>query len=104
MGSRFRSIQEKSKVLHLNRVTHIAEQLAKGDNVILLANHQTELDPQAISLLLEKTHPRIAEEMIFVAGHRVVSDPLAILGKVDVLGGDTIQKRLESRRLCIETN
>lgn len=71
-------IQKSSKTLHLNRATQIGEQLAKGDNVILLANHQTELDPQAISLLLEKTHPRIAEEMIFVAGHRVVSDPLAI--------------------------
>lgn len=71
-------IKKNSKVLHLNRVNQVAEQLAKGDNVILLANHQTELDPQAISLLLEKTHPRLAEEMIIVAGHRVVSDPLAI--------------------------
>lgn len=71
-------VQAKSKALYLNRVSHIADQLAQGDNVILLANHQTELDPQAISILLEKTHPRIAEEMIFVAGHRVVSDPLAI--------------------------
>lgn len=67
-----------SKVLHLERVDQIVAQLAKGENVILLANHQTELDPQAISILLEKTHPRLAEEMIFVAGHRVVSDPLAI--------------------------
>ena len=46
-----------SKVLHLDHLNRIETQLAKGDNVILLANHQTELDPQAISLALEKTHP-----------------------------------------------
>ena len=28
--------------------------------------------------MLEKEHPRLAEEMIFVAGHRVISDPLAV--------------------------
>lgn len=71
-------ILKTSKVLHLQNVDKISEQLAKGENVILLANHQTELDPQAISLLLEKTHPKLAEELILVAGHRVVNDPLAV--------------------------
>ncbi|MBI2742574.1 MAG: 1-acyl-sn-glycerol-3-phosphate acyltransferase [Chlamydiales bacterium] len=52
--------------------------LKNNENVIFLANHQTEADPQAISLLLEKSHPLLAEEMIFVAGERVVTDPLAI--------------------------
>lgn len=56
----------------------IQQWLKAGDNVILLANHQSELDPQVISLVLEKTAPRLAESMIFVAGHRVTSDPLAI--------------------------
>lgn len=56
----------------------IAAQLASGDNVILLANHQIEADPQAISILLEKSHPEMARTMIFVAGDRVVTDPLAI--------------------------
>ncbi len=70
-------ILKSSKVLHLQNVDQMARQLSHGENVILLANHQTELDPQAISLLLEKTHPKIAEEMIFVAGHRVINDPLA---------------------------
>ena len=50
----------------------------RGENVILLANHQTEPDPQIISILLEKKNPVLAEEMIFVAGHRVVTDPVAI--------------------------
>jgi glycerol-3-phosphate O-acyltransferase len=69
---------ESSKVAHRERLQDMQAQLAQGHNVILLANHQTEPDPQAISLLLEKTHPRFAEEMIFVAGHRVISDPLAV--------------------------
>jgi glycerol-3-phosphate O-acyltransferase len=71
-------ILEHSKVLHLSIADRITSQLEQGENAILFANHQTELDPQAISLLLENTHPRLAEEMIFVAGHRVISDPMAI--------------------------
>lgn len=56
----------------------IVQKLRQGDNVILLANHQTETDPQVISILLEKTHPEIAEKIIYVAGERVVTDPLAV--------------------------
>lgn len=67
-----------SKVYGLEHVASMEKTLAKGENVILLANHQTEPDPQAISLLMEKTHPRFAEEIIFVAGHRVTTDPLAV--------------------------
>jgi len=55
----------------------IEEALNKKENVILFYNHQTEIDPQIISLFLEKNHPQLASEMIFVAGHRVVQDPLA---------------------------
>lgn len=71
-------IFEKSIVEGINHLKTIEETLTRGENVILLSNHQTEPDPQAISLLLEKTHPKLAEEMIFVAGHRVISDPLAV--------------------------
>ncbi len=60
---------------HLNRVQ---QQLAAGENVIFLANHQTEGDPQAISLLLEDDYPAIGQQMIFVAGERVTTDPLAV--------------------------
>lgn len=67
-----------SKLRGRNHIHAIEAALAKGENVILLANHQTEPDPQAISLLLEKSHPKLAEEMIFVAGNRVTSDPLAV--------------------------
>jgi glycerol-3-phosphate O-acyltransferase len=60
---------------HLDRG---ARQLAEGDNVIFLANHQTEGDPQAISLLLEDTHADLGRRLIFVAGERVTTDPLAV--------------------------
>ncbi len=56
----------------------IEKKLAKGENVIFLANHQIEPDPQAISVLLEKKYPKLAEDTIFVAGDRVITDPLAI--------------------------
>lgn len=68
---------DQSKAFHLEYADQMEKQLKEKDNVILLANHQTELDTQVISLLLEKTHPQLAREMIFVAGHRVTTDPLA---------------------------
>lgn len=69
---------KESKVEGLQHLDNIQKQLSRGDNVILFANHQTEPDPQVIGLLLDKTHPRMAEEMIFVAGNRVTMDPLAV--------------------------
>lgn len=68
----------KSTIAGKEALESIKEALAKQENVILLANHQTEIDPQIISLLLEKDYPELAQEMIFVAGHRVITDPLAI--------------------------
>jgi len=68
----------KSTVSGLEHLDQIEASLAKGDNVILLSNHQTEPDPQAINLLLEKTHPKVAENIIFVAGQRVLNDPMAV--------------------------
>jgi len=59
-------------------IEEIYSHIKRGHNVILLANHQTEADPQAISLLLEDIAPELGEKMIFVAGERVVTDPLAI--------------------------
>lgn len=69
---------DNSKIFHPENLNEIENLLEKGDNVILLANHQTEPDPQAISILIEKNHPKLAKEMIFVAGHRVTSDPLCV--------------------------
>jgi glycerol-3-phosphate O-acyltransferase len=68
----------RSKIFGMESLKSIQDQLDKGENVILFANHQTEPDPQIISLLLETTYPKLGSEIIFVAGHRVISDPLAI--------------------------
>lgn len=69
---------ERSKVYGLDIAAEIEEKLVRGENAILLANHQTEPDPQAITILLSKTHPQLAQNIIYVAGERVVTDPLAI--------------------------
>ncbi|XP_022159428.1 glycerol-3-phosphate acyltransferase, chloroplastic [Momordica charantia] len=65
-----------SFVGNLSLFNDIDEKLQQGHNVVLISNHQTEADPAIISLLLEKTNPYIAENMIYVAGDRVISDPL----------------------------
>ncbi|PIA58718.1 hypothetical protein AQUCO_00500570v1 [Aquilegia coerulea] len=52
------------------------DKLRQGHNVILVSNHQTEADPAVIALLLEKTNPHIAENVTYIAGDRVVADPL----------------------------
>jgi glycerol-3-phosphate O-acyltransferase len=70
--------KSSSTVLGWENVDKIFTQISGGENVVLLANHQTELDPQIISCLLEEKYPSMASEMIFVAGGRVTSDPLAI--------------------------
>lgn len=69
---------DRSQIFGLPSLNKIQEQLKRGENVILLANHQIEPDPQVISLLLEKIDPKLAADMVIFAGHRVVTDPLAI--------------------------
>jgi glycerol-3-phosphate O-acyltransferase len=66
-----------SSLLGLDHLDRIASSLEKGENTIFLANHQVEADPQVISILLENSYPRLGEEMIFVAGERVITDPMA---------------------------
>jgi len=62
----------------LSHLKTIVSQLKQKENVILFANHQIEADPQAISVLLENHEAEFAEKLIFVAGTRVTTDPLAI--------------------------
>lgn len=68
------SSTESSPVL-----TQIRSQLEAGENVVLFANHQSEADPQVMSCLLEKVdmEPE-AEKLVYVAGHKVTTDALAI--------------------------
>lgn len=68
----------RSSLIDRNRVSEMVRQTQKNENIILFGNHQTEPDPQIINLMLENEFSDFAKEMIFVAGHRVTSDPLAI--------------------------
>lgn len=70
--------QEHSSITGITVIKEIDEKLARGENVLFLANHQTEPDPQIISLLVEPYSKRLAEEMVYVAGHRVTTDPMAV--------------------------
>uniref|UniRef100_A0A0D9XMX1 Glycerol-3-phosphate acyltransferase, chloroplastic n=1 Tax=Leersia perrieri TaxID=77586 RepID=A0A0D9XMX1_9ORYZ len=54
----------------------IEQKLRQGHNVVLMSNHQTEADPAIIALLLERSNPWISENIVYVAGDRVVTDPL----------------------------
>ena len=74
----FRPVIDKpaSTLTGRDQLSRIAAQLAAGDNVIFLANHQSEADPQAISVMLEDEFDAIGQDMIFVAGERVITDPL----------------------------
>ncbi len=69
---------EKSVLLGQDNLARIAQQIKQGENCVFYANHQTEPDPQAINLMLEKDYPDIGANMLFVAGHRVISDPIAV--------------------------
>lgn len=67
---------KKSFVGNISLFSEMEQHLLQGHNIILFSNHQTEADPAVIALLLERTNPQIAESMVYVAGDRVVIDPL----------------------------
>lgn len=69
---------DQSTIVGEEKVVEIESHIKRGENIVLLSNHQTEPDPQAISLLLEKSHPNLAQNMIFIAGHKVTTDPLTV--------------------------
>jgi len=69
----------KSLVLGQANLDKAMQQLKDGDNVIFFANHQSEADPQVVSVTFEKAGYQLAaEEMVYVAGHKVTTDPLAV--------------------------
>ncbi len=69
----------KSSLGKEENIIEIQKILIRQENVLLLANHQTESDPQLISLILNKAgHPNLAADIIYIAGERVTTDPLAI--------------------------
>ncbi len=72
-------IDVKHSTIHGKETLHtIMSSLRRGENAIFLANHQSEADPQAMSVLLDEEFPQFAEQLIFVAGERVITDPLAV--------------------------
>ncbi|XP_077234931.1 phospholipid/glycerol acyltransferase family protein [Tasmannia lanceolata] len=66
----------KSFVGNISLFYDLEEKLRQGHNVIFISNHQTEADPAVISLLLETTNPHVAENITYIAGDRVVTDPV----------------------------
>jgi glycerol-3-phosphate O-acyltransferase len=70
---------KNSVVLGQEALDKAMEQLANGENVVFFANHQSEADPQVMSILLDKAgHGEKAAELVYVAGHKVTTDTLAI--------------------------
>jgi len=67
-----------SKAHGLEHARRIWEQTERGDNVILFSNHQTELDCHLVSQLIGDELGPLVEKMIWVAGDRVVTDPVAV--------------------------
>lgn len=70
--------RKSSYLLGEENLQQIEKQLKQKQNVILFANHQTESDPLILSILLEEKFAYIGEKIIYVAGERVIADPLAI--------------------------
>ncbi|PCI78596.1 glycerol-3-phosphate acyltransferase [Candidatus Aerophobetes bacterium] len=69
---------KNSTLTGTDQLKKITSYLENGDNVVFLANHQVEADPQILGLFFKKDFPVIADKLIFVAGSKVTSDLLAI--------------------------
>lgn len=70
---------ERSRVLGQEHLHKAAAQVAAGDNVIFLSNHQSEGDPYAIDALFDWVagcDRQFCEQVIFMAGDRVRDDPV----------------------------
>jgi len=70
--------KENSSLLGKENLKEIEEHLKQNHNVIFLANHQIEADPHMIALALEDEFASLGDQLIFVAGERVITDPLAV--------------------------
>lgn len=81
----------------------IATRTKEGENVILLSNHQIEPDPHILQLLLSAHDPEIIQEAFFVAGERVLVDPLATFFSKGVNLFSVYSKRHISRDLDLES-
>ena len=70
---------KQSIVLGRDNLEKAMSFVAAGENVVFLANHQSEADPQVMSVCLEIAGmAKAAEQIVYVAGHKVTTDALAI--------------------------
>ena len=67
---------DRSILRYPERWTAIQQALDRGENVVLMGNHQSEGDAAFIPLLTEVSHPGLGESITYVAGDRVVTDLL----------------------------
>jgi glycerol-3-phosphate O-acyltransferase len=71
--------KEESKLMGIDNLKKAFAQAEAGENIVFFANHQSEADPQAVTILLERAGlGKEAEKFYYVAGHKVTTDPLAI--------------------------
>jgi glycerol-3-phosphate O-acyltransferase len=71
----------RSLVLGRDNLLRAKGRLDAGENVVFLANHQSEADPQVVSCLFETVSPEMAQlaaDLTYVAGHKVTTDALAV--------------------------
>jgi len=70
---------QNSVVLGLENIEAAFKQVEDGENVVFFANHQSEADPQVLSVLLESVgFMEEGAEVTYIAGHKVTTDALAI--------------------------
>ena len=69
---------KNSKLYGIDNLKKIKEYIDKKENVILLSNHQSEVDPLIIPILAGDKYSSLTSNIISVAGERVILDPLAI--------------------------
>jgi glycerol-3-phosphate O-acyltransferase len=70
---------ENSVVLGQENLAKAVQQIKDGENVVFLANHQSEADPQVFSVLLDTIGLNDeAADVVYVAGHKVTTDALAM--------------------------
>jgi len=71
--------QENSVVLGKENLKTAFKQINDGENVVFLANHQSEADAQVFTNMLEKEgFSDEAAHIRYVAGHKVTTDTLAV--------------------------
>ena len=66
-----------SYVGNIEGFVKIREQLDMGDNVVIMANHQSEADPGVWAWMTQYISPSLSTDVYYVAGDRVVLDTFA---------------------------